>query len=88
MQTFNSHLFGKSDAFTTIIGMQFMTAFVIYVFDPIMLWLIPDEKYSHYDITLPDRNEKNNSVTTIKIASLIRKIIMLIFVIVAFHYMI
>lgn len=83
----NRNLFGKSDAFTTIIGMQFMTAFVMLVFDPIMLWLMPDKQWSHFDIVLPDNDPENNERTTVKIAALLRKIIMLVIVIAIFHYL-
>ncbi len=83
----NRNLFGKSDAFTTIIGMQFMTAFVMLVFDPIMLWLMPDKRWSHFDIVLPDDDPTNDEVTTVKIAALLRKIIMLVVVIAIFHYL-
>lgn len=86
--TLNKNLFGKSDAFTTIMGMQFMTAFIAFVFDPLMLWLMPDEKWAKFDIILPDMNPENDNSTTIKLAALIRKILMLILVIVAFHYVI
>lgn len=83
----NRTLFGKSDAFTTIMGMQFMAAFVMLVFDPIMLWLMPDTKWSQFDIVLPDNDPTNNVQTTVKIAALLRKMIMLVTVIVIFHYM-
>ena len=83
----NQNLFGKSDAFTTIIGMQFMTAFVMLVFDPIMLWLMPDKQWSHFDIVLPDNDPNNDEVTTVKIAALLRKMIMLVVVIAFFHYL-
>lgn len=83
----NRTLFGKSDAFTTIMGMQFMTAFVLLVFDPIMLWLMPDKQWSQFDIVLPDDDNENNEKTTVKIAALIRKMIMLVTVIVIFHYL-
>jgi hypothetical protein len=83
----NKNLFGKSDAFTTIIGMQFLTAFVMLVFDPIMLWLMPDKKWSHFDIALPDNDGENDSQTVVKIAALLRKVIMLVFVIFIFHYL-
>ncbi len=82
----NKNLFGKSDAFTTIIGMQFMTAFITLIFDPLMLWLMPDERWAKFDIVLPDRNPENDTATTIKLAALIRKIIMLVIVVAAFHY--
>jgi hypothetical protein len=83
----NKTLFGKSDAFTTIIGMQFMVAFVTLVFDPVMLWLMPDKQWSHFDITLPDNDPTNDEPTTVKIAALLRKILMLVFVIFVFHYL-
>lgn len=82
----NKNLFGKSDAFTTIVGMQFMTAFVTLVFDPVMLWLMPDKQWSHFDIVLPDTDPENDTVTTVKIAALLRKVIMLVLVIFIFHY--
>jgi hypothetical protein len=83
----NKNLFGKSDAFTTIIGMQFMVAFVTLVFDPVMLWLMPDKSWSKFDIVLPDNDPNNDEPTTVKIAALLRKVIMLVFVIFVFHYL-
>jgi hypothetical protein len=83
----NKNLFGRSDAFTTIVGMQFMTAFVMLVFDPVMLWLMPDKQWSHFDIILPDNNADNDEPTTVKIAALLRKVIMLVFVIFVCHYL-
>ncbi len=83
----NKNLFGKSDAFTTIIGMQFMVAFVTLVFDPVMLWLMPDNQWSKFDILLPDSDPDNDQQTTVKIAALLRKVIMLVFVVFVFHYL-
>ncbi len=77
-------LFSKSDAFTTIIGMQFMTAFVMNVFDPLMMWILPDHLIKKFDILLPNSNESDDTVTTIYLAAFIRKVLMLIFVIVMF----
>jgi hypothetical protein len=68
-------------------GMQFMTAFVMLVFDPIMLWLMPDKQWSHFDIVLPDCDNENNERTTVKMAALLRKIIMLVTVVAIFHYL-
>lgn len=82
----NTNFFNKSDAFTTIIGMQFMTAFVVNIFDPLMNWILPDHLLAKFDIVLPDYDPTNDTRTTIHVASLIRKIIMLIFVIALFHY--
>ena len=83
----NKNLFSKSDAFTTIIGMQFMTAFITLIFEPLMMWLMPDESWGKINITLPDRNKENDTVTTIQLAPFVRKVLMLIVVIVSFHYL-
>lgn len=82
----NKNLFSKSDAFTTIIGMQFMTAFITFIFEPLMMWLMPDESWGKINIALPDRNPNNDTVTTILLAPFVRKVLMLIVVIVSFHY--
>jgi hypothetical protein len=83
----NKNLFSKSDAFTTIIGMQFMTAFITLIFEPLMLWLMPDESWGKINILLPDKNNDNDAVTTIQLAPFVRKVLMLIVVIVSFHYL-
>jgi hypothetical protein len=67
--------------------MQFMVAFVTLVFDPVMLWLMPDKSWSKFDIVLPDNDPNNDEPTTVKIAALLRKVIMLVFVIFVFHYL-
>jgi len=77
-------LFSKSDAFTTIIGMQFMTAFVMNVFDPLMMWILPDRHFKQFDVLLPNSDDTDNEYTTIFIAAFLRKVMMLIFVIVVF----
>lgn len=81
-----TNLFGKSDAFTTIIGMQFMSAFVANVFDPLMNWLLPDRLLQDFDIVLPDLDPSNDTQTTIHMAALLRKVVMLILVVLVFFY--
>ncbi len=77
-------LFSKSDAFTTIIGMQFMTAFVMNVFDPLMMWILPDHLIKNIDVLLPNSDDSDDAVTTIYLAAFLRKVLMLIFVIIIF----
>ena len=82
------NFFNKTDAFTTIIGMQFMTVFITTVFDPFMIWLIPDCYVKSFDILLPDNDDTNNEKTTILMSTLIRKILMLCFVIAIYNYVV
>jgi len=84
----DKNFFNKTDAFTTIIGMQFMTVFIYTVFDPLMLWLIPDSYVKSFDILLPDNDDTNNDKTIILMSTLIRKILMLCFVIAVYHYVV
>ncbi len=79
-------LFSKSDAFTTIIGMQFMSAFIFNILDPLIMYLLPDRYMKNFDILLPDSDKENDSVTTIQVAAFLRKVILLTFVILLFYY--
>jgi hypothetical protein len=80
------NLFSRSDAFTTIIGMQFMSAFVMNILDPLMMYLLPDKWMKDFDILLHDSDDSNDKITTIQVASFLRKLMLLSFVIFLFYY--
>jgi hypothetical protein len=88
VQAFNDTLFHNSNALITIIGMQFIGAFLMNVLDPVMQWALPDRILNRFDILLPDNDDENDKATTIALSVFIRKVIMLVIVIAFFHFIV
>ncbi len=84
----NDALFHNPTVFMTVIAMQFMNSFVSSVFDPILLWLLPDRMFKSLDILLPDNDPSNDAVTVVQLATFLRKVVMLVLFVVAYHYIV